>query len=104
MNPTDLFRLTPENLLALAAIEGYTARCGSGPSLRQLARLLGLSAHTAARQHVLRLAEMHLLTFQRTPQGGRIASHTMRVTDAGRRLLQLYPVAGPFPARPATTT
>ncbi len=84
----DLDALTPENLAALAAIDHYCRDSGSGPTMRQLAALLGLRAHTAARRQLLRLEELDLIRFQRVGTKRQIAAHPLRVTPAGRRVLQ----------------
>lgn len=79
--------LTPENILALAAIDSFTRRSGSGPTMRQLAAVMRLKAHSAARHHVVRLGELELITFERVGRTRQIAARTIRLTPAGKREL-----------------
>ncbi len=83
----ELDELTPRNLTALSAIDRYCDSCGSGPTLRKLAELMGLAAQTSARFHLLRLEELRLVRFGRTRAKRRIAAHTVQVTEAGKRQL-----------------
>ncbi len=79
--------LTPENLLALAAIDTFARHRGSGPTLRQLAEIMKLKAHSASRRHVLRLEELALVSFDRVGRSRQISTRTLKLTATGKREL-----------------
>lgn len=90
MNDSGFKLPTPKQLRALAAIDALTQPRGAGPSLRELAARLGIAAVSAAQYHVLVLEREGLVTFDLTPQQGRAAARTLRVTDRGHRVLARY--------------
>ncbi len=81
-------RFTPENARALSLIDSYIRARGSGPTVRELAALMGLRAHSGAHRHLVHLQELELIRVQRTGGRRQVAAHTVRLTAAGRRVLE----------------
>jgi LexA DNA binding domain len=78
--------VTPRQLIALSLIAGHIAGHGVAPTLRGLCDLMGTASTSNAHWYVTHLAEHGLIRFDLVG-GDRMASRTIRITDAGQDLL-----------------
>ncbi len=92
-----LTRPTPEDMLTLQALAGYLDAHGYGPSLRELAHLSGIIAHTATRQHLLRLELFRLVTIPRLGFTRYVPFRLARLTTRGRAALAEWKRTGKPP-------
>ncbi len=87
---SELIPLSPECLAALDAVDRFIADHAYGPSLQEIAELSGVRSFSSVRFHILRLEGLHLITLRRVGFRSQIASHTIRLTPKGRRVLEMY--------------
>ncbi len=92
-----LTRPTHEDMLTLQALAGYLDAYGYGPSLRELANRSGIIAHTATRQHLLRLELFHLVTIPRLGFTRYVPFRLARITAHGRAALAEWQRTGAPP-------
>ncbi len=78
-------RLTDRDLALLRAVAEYERETnGLAPSIRELAKRLGLRSHTTAYWRVLRLQRTGHLTMVKLSEEGKAKANSVRLTETAR--------------------